>query len=102
MKNNIENLILNGGLVLKENLGKNVHGITLNDGTIIINRNLSPVQQKLAKRHEDIHRDQILRKDLSYDDDYVYWKGNKYNRKKIKEGSPKLDWEAEAYRKQKV
>jgi hypothetical protein len=48
-----------------------------------------------------VHREQILRKDLSYDEDYVYWKNKKYPRKGMREGFPKLAWEAEAYAKQK-
>ena len=67
---------------------------------IYINSKLSPVQQKIALSHEKVHRDQILRRDLSYDDNYVYWKGKKYPRKSMKEGFPKLAWEAEAYKKQ--
>ncbi len=100
MKNTIQNIIMTNGVIKKENLGKGVEGVTLNDGTILINKNLSPVQQKIAKSHELTHRDQILRKDLSYDDENIYWKGKKYSRKKMKEGHPKLEWEAEAYRKQ--
>lgn len=86
---------------LKENLQPGVHGVTLDDGTIVINKNLSPVQQKIAESHERVHREQILRKDLSYDENYVYWKNKKYPRKSMKEGFPKLAWEAEAYKKQK-
>ena len=100
MKNTIQNIIMTNCVIKKENLGKGVEGVTLNDGTILINKNLSPVQQKIAKSHELTHRDQILRKDLSYDDENIYWKGKKYSRKRMKEGHPKLDWEAEAYKKQ--
>jgi hypothetical protein len=100
MKNTVENIIMSNGAVVKKSLEKGVEGVTLNDGTIVINKNLSPVQQKIAESHEMAHRDQILRKDLSYDDENVYWKGKKYPRKNMKEGSPKLAWEAEAYKKQ--
>ena len=101
MKNDIVNLLGEGKPILKDNLEKGVHGITLNDGTIVINKNLSPVQQKIAISHEKVHRDQMMRGDLSYDDENVYWKGKAYARKNMKEGSPKLAWEAEAYKKQK-
>ena len=47
-----------------------------------------------------MHRDQIIRGDLSYDDENVYWKGKSYPRKKMKEGSKSLEWEKEAYKKQ--
>ncbi len=41
----------------------------------------------------------MKRGDLDYDDKYVYWKGKKYLRSKMKEGSPALAWEKEAYKK---
>ena len=100
MKNTVENIIMNNGKVVKTSLPDGVHGVTENDGTVFINSKLSPVQQKIAEKHEKVHRDQILRGDLSYDDENVYWKGKKYPRKSMKEGSPKLAWEAEAYKKQ--
>lgn len=100
LKNSVEQLILDNGIVEYENMPKNIHGVTLDDGTIKINKKLSPVQQKIALSHEKIHREQILRKDLSYDDDFIYWKGEKYSRDNMKEGFPKLEWEAEAYRRQ--
>ena len=100
MKSDIMSLIHESKPSLKENLGPGVHGVTLDDGTIIINKNLSPVQQKVAESHERVNREQILRKDLSYDNDYVYWQGKKYPRKTMKEGASNLPWEAEAYKKQ--
>jgi hypothetical protein len=42
----------------------------------------------------------MKRGDLNYDDENVYWKGKKYPRKNMKEGSKKLPWEKEAYEKQ--
>jgi len=101
MKSDAMSLIHEMKPSLKENLQPGVHGVTLDDGTIVINKNLSPVQQKIAESHERVHREQILRKDLSYDENYVYWKNKKYPRKSMKEGFPKLAWEAEAYKKQK-
>jgi len=101
MKNTVDKMIMGNGMVVKTKLDKGTHGLTTGDGTIYINESLSPVQQKIALSHERVHRDQILRKDLSYDEDYIYWKGEKYSRKKMKEGFPKLAWEAEAYKKQK-
>lgn len=100
MKNTVDNIIMTNGRVVKTKLDKGVHGETENDGTIYINKDLSPVQQKIALSHEKVHRDQILRKDLSYDDNHIYWNGKKYPRKGMKEGFPKLEWEAEAYAKQ--
>lgn len=100
MKSNIVSLLGEGKPILKRSLDKGVNGITLNDGTIIVDKNLSPVQQKLAISHEKVHRDQMMRGDLSYDDENVYWKGRAYPRKNMKEGSKNLAWEAEAYKKQ--
>tara|TARA_R110000772_G_scaffold248574_2_gene362666 strand:- start:1137 stop:1439 length:303 start_codon:yes stop_codon:yes gene_type:complete len=100
MKNNVVDLLSDGKPILKESLEKGVNGITLNDGTIVVDKNLSPIQQKLAISHEKVHRDQIIRGDLSYDDENVYWKGKSYPRKKMKEGSKSLEWEKEAYKKQ--
>ena len=100
MKKSVGQIIMENGLVEKKDLPPGVHGVTYNDGSIAINKNLSPVQQKVALSHERVHRDQILRGDLSYDDDNIYWNGKKYPRKNMKEGFPKLEWEAEAYRKQ--
>jgi len=41
----------------------------------------------------------LIRGDLDYDDDNVYWKGKVYPRSKMHEGAKNLPWEAEAYRK---
>ena len=87
--------------ILKKKLPKGIHGFTFNDGSIHINKELSPVQQKIALSHEMVHRDQIKRGDLSYDEKYIYWKGKKYPRKGMKEGAHNLPWEKEAYNKQK-
>lgn len=100
MKSSVGEIVMNNGIVQKVSMPDGVHGATLNDGTIHINKKLSPVQQKVALSHEKVHREQILRGDLSYDDDNIYWKGKKYPRKNMNEGFPKLEWEAEAYRKQ--
>ena len=76
-----------------------VMGKANNNGTIIINQNLDPCEIPDVIAHEQVHIDQMRRGDLDYDDDYVYWKGKKYSRAKMKEGAKNLPWEAEAYRK---
>jgi hypothetical protein len=76
-----------------------VMGKANNNGTIIINQNLDPREIPSVIAHEEVHIDQMRRGDLDYDDDYVYWKGKKYSRAKMKEGAKNLPWEAEAYRK---
>ena len=83
MKSDVMSLIHEMKPSIKKSLPKEVHGVTLDDGTIIINNKLSPVQQKIAESHERVHREQILRKDLSYDEDYVYWKNKDFEKVNI-------------------
>jgi len=80
-------------------LENNVLGKANNNGTIIINKNLHPSNIKKVVDHEMVHVDQFKRGDLDYDDQNVYWKGKVYPRSKMKEGSPTLAWEKEAYNK---
>ena len=42
----------------------------------------------------------MKRGDLDYTDTHVTWKGKKYSRATMEEGSKKLPWELEAYKKQ--
>ena len=76
-----------------------VLGKANNNGTIILNEKMDPKQAKQVIKHEMVHIDQMRRGDLDYDDKYVYWKGKKYLRSKMKEGSPALAWEREANQK---
>ena len=76
-------------------------GMANKNGSILINKNLSPLQEKKVIDHEKIHVDQINRGDLTYDDKNVYWKGKKYSRKIMDEGNRRLPWEKEAYAKSK-
>ena len=76
-----------------------VLGRANNNGTIIINNNLSPAKLKSVVDHEMVHIDQMKRGDLDYDDQNVYWKGKKYSRAQMKEGATNLPWEKEAYNK---
>jgi hypothetical protein len=70
------------------------------NGSILINKDITdPKQEQDVIKHESVHVDQMKRGDLDYDDKYVYWKGKKYLRSKMKEGSPALAWEKEAYKK---
>tara|TARA_R100001143_G_scaffold11002_1_gene12712 strand:- start:2147 stop:2455 length:309 start_codon:yes stop_codon:yes gene_type:complete len=70
-----------------------------NNGSIIINKNVDPKKTKSVIAHEKVHLDQMKRGDLDYDDQYVYWKGKKFPRSKMKEGAKNLPWEKEAYDK---
>lgn len=75
---------------------KDVLGRANLNGTITINKDVkSPARIKEIIKHEKVHLDQMKRGDLSYDDEYVYWKGKKYSRKY----NPSSPWEKEAYNK---
>lgn len=80
----------------------NVLGMAQSNGSILINKNVSPLELKKSKtvEHELVHIDQMKRGDLDYTDSHVIWKGKKYSRASMKEGSKKLPWEQEAYKKQ--
>jgi len=76
-----------------------VLGKANNNGTIIVDENLSPLEAKDVIKHERVHIDQMRRGDLDYDDKNVYWKGRIIPRSSIKEGDKNLPWEKEAYNK---
>ncbi len=87
-----------------------VLGLANKNGSIILNKNLSPAKAKEVIKHEKVHLEQMgiipdksgkYRNDLGYDDKFVYWKGKKYSRKTMKEGAKNLPWEKEAYNKSK-
>ena len=76
-----------------------------NDGTIEVDKDLSPVEKKRTIAHEKQHMRDMKSGKLNYDDNYVYWKGSKYprvggkiqyNNKKYIEGHSKLPWEEAA------
>ena len=68
-------------------------------GTILVNKDITD-HKKLANviNHENIHINQLKKGDLDWDDDNVYWKGKKFKRSSMNEGSPALAWEKEAYK----
>jgi hypothetical protein len=75
-----------------------VMGRANKNGSITLNKNLSPLEREDVIRHEKVHLDQMERLDLDYDDEYVYWKGKKYPRSIMDEGNKNLPWEKEAYK----
>jgi hypothetical protein len=81
-------------------LDEGVQAEANNDGSIFIDSDTPISEAKTAISHEKVHVDQMDRGDLNYDENYVYWKGKKYSRKTMNEGSKKLPWEKEAYKKQ--
>ena len=79
-----------------------VMGRANKNGSIILNKNLSPIEQEDVIRHEKVHLDQMKRGDLDYDDKFVYWKGKKISRSKMDDGDPSTPWEREAYEANKL
>ena len=87
--------------VIHKQLGEDIIAEANKDGTIYLDESI-PINSKKGKqaiRHEKVHLDQMNRGDLNYDDNYVYWKGKKYSRDNMFEGSKKLPWEKEAWSK---
>jgi hypothetical protein len=80
--------------IYHKDMDNNTFGLANNN-----NKNLSPRKEKDVIDHEMVHINQMKRGDLDYDDKNVYWKGKAYSRSTMKEGSKKLPWEAEAYKK---
>jgi len=79
-----------------------VMGRANKNGSITLNKNLSPLEQEDVIKHEKVHLDQMERGDLDYDDKYVYWKGKRMPRSKMDEGNKRLPWEKEAYKANKL
>ena len=91
---------------LKSPLNKGEMGQAHRDGTIEVDPNLSPLEREKTIRHEQEHVKQMQEDGLDYDDNYVYYKGNKHKReggkiefngKMFEEGHPGLPWEGEAF-----
>jgi hypothetical protein len=76
-----------------------VMGQANRNGSIALNSNIDPNTHEDVIKHEKVHLNQMSRGDLDYDEKYVYWKGKKYQRSSMDEGSNKLPWEKEAYNK---
>jgi|TARA_R110000751_G_scaffold153469_1_gene258599 hypothetical protein len=79
-----------------------VMGRANKNGSITLNKNLSPLEQEDVIKHEKVHLDQMERGDLDYDDKNVYWKGKKMPRSKMEEGGKNLPWEKEAYKANRI
>merc|ERR1711944_260096 len=88
---------------------KNVYGKANNDTSsnsgfnISINQNINdtPTFMKVVE-HENLHIEQMAKGDMDYDDEYVYWKGQKIPRANMAEGAHDLPWEDEVYDKTDV
>ena len=97
--------------IYQVDLDGDVMGEAHNNGSILVDKNLSPEVREDAIRHEEVHLMQMglkkdesgkYRCDLDYDDEFVYWKGKKYPRSKMHEGNKNLPWEKEAWRANKL
>ena len=88
--------------IYSTDMDDNVLGMAQSNGTILVNKNVSPLELEKNNTiyHEKVHIDQMKRGDLDYDEKNVVWKGKKYPRSKMNEGDKKLPWEMEAYAKQ--
>lgn len=88
--------------IYSKDMDDNILGMAQSNGTIIVNKDVSPLELEKNKTvsHEMVHVCQMKRGDLDYDEKYVYWKGKKYPRSKMNEGAKNLPWEMEAYKKQ--
>jgi len=91
--------------VLNKNLPKNVLGRANDDGTIELDPSLKGKEKNKVIAHEKKHQKDMKDGKLGYDDNFVYYNGDKherkagkieYNGKKYIEGHPKLPWEAAA------
>jgi hypothetical protein len=88
--------------IYQVDLDGDIMGEAHNNGSILVDKNLSPEVREDAIRHEKVHLDQMKRGDLAYDDEFVYWKGKKYPRSKMDEGNKNLPWEKEAWKANKL
>ena len=71
-----------------------VLGKALNNGNILIDAGIKDADQKKDTiNHELGHAFEIKNGDLSYDDENVYYKGKKFKRSTMQEGSALLAWE---------
>ena len=87
--------------IYQKDMDKGVMGQANKNGSIILNKNLSPLEQEDVIKHEKVHLNQMERGDLDYDNDNVYWKGKKIPRSTMDEGNKNLPWEREAYKANK-
>ena len=93
-----------GTPVLRKDLGKDVLGEANNDGSIFIHNKVKPgsEQEKHVLMHEMVHQTDMRVGKLAYDDNFIKWNGEIYDRKKgkifynnewVPEGSKDFPWE---------
>tara|TARA_B110000495_G_scaffold114804_1_gene99409 strand:- start:99 stop:386 length:288 start_codon:yes stop_codon:yes gene_type:complete len=89
-------IVVDNTPIYQKDIDEGVMGLANRNGSIVLNKNLSPLEQKKVIRHEKVHLNQMERGDLDYDDNNVYWKGKKIPRSTMDEGNENLPWEKEA------
>ena len=79
---------LNNTPIYSTDMEDDVLGMAQSNGTILINKNVSPLELKKNKtiEHEMVHVDQMKRGDLDYTDSHVIWKGKKLLKKRKRKG----------------
>jgi len=93
-----------GTPVLRKDLGKGIMGEANNDGSIFISHNIQPgsAEEQHVLMHEMVHMTDMKVGKLAYDDNYIKWNGETYERKNgminyngemLPEGSKEFPWE---------
>ena len=95
-------IVVDNTPIYQKDMDEGVMGQANKNGSIILNKNLSPLEQEDVIKHEKVHLNQMERGDLDYDNDNVYWKGKKIPRSTMDEGNKNLPWEREAYKANKL
>jgi hypothetical protein len=91
-------IVVDNTPIYQKDMDEGVMGQANKNGSIILNKNLSPLEQEDVIKHEKVHLNQMEKGDLDYDNDNVYWKGKKIPRSTMDEGNKNLPWEREAYK----
>ena len=91
-------IVVDNTPIYQKDMDEGVMGQANKNGSIILNKNLSPLEQEDVIKHEKVHLNQMERGDLDYDNDNVYWKGKTIPRSTMDEGNKNLPWEREAYK----
>ena len=95
-------IVVDNTPIYQKDMDEGVMGQANKNGSIILNKNLSPLEQEDVIKHEKVHLNQMERGDLDYDNDNVYWKGKKIPRSTMDEGNENLPWEKEAWKANKL
>jgi len=93
-----------GTPVLRKELGKGIMGEANNDGSIFISSKLHPgsPEEQHVLMHEMVHQTDMKIGKLAYDDNFIKWNGEVYDRKDgkilyndewVPEGSKDFPWE---------